>query len=177
MDEAREAAIAGLELEPGFTIARFRNGSIAALREFNTREAEQGTRFHYASSETVILAVLLRAVTGATLSEYLTARLWQPIGAEALGLAVMAVSIVATIGLTLYQRRVVRERVGQARFAEVFVNTDPALCRERRPDGDFEGFEAPDAPDLTLSMDQSRVERAVDKIIELLAQRGQVDLG
>ena len=28
-------------------------GSIAALRAFTTREAEQGTRFHYASSETV----------------------------------------------------------------------------------------------------------------------------
>ena len=51
----------------------------------NSRRAklEQGTRFHYASSETVVLAVLLRAVTGTTLSEYLTARLWQPMGAEA----------------------------------------------------------------------------------------------
>jgi CubicO group peptidase (beta-lactamase class C family) len=66
-----------------FVIARNRDGSIAALREFQTREAEQGTRFHYASSETVILAVLLREVTGTTLSEYLTARLWQPMGAEA----------------------------------------------------------------------------------------------
>ena len=66
-----------------FSIVRNREGTIAALREFKTREAEQGTRFHYASSETVILAVLLRAVTGTTLSEYLTARLWQPIGAEA----------------------------------------------------------------------------------------------
>jgi len=66
-----------------FVIARNRNGSIAALREFTTREAKQGTRFHYASSETVILAVLLRAVTGTSLSEYLTTRLWQPMGAEA----------------------------------------------------------------------------------------------
>src|SRR5450432_2267522 len=30
-------------------------GSIAALRAFDVREAEQGTRFHYASSETVVL--------------------------------------------------------------------------------------------------------------------------
>ena len=66
-----------------FVIARNREGSIAALREFNTREAEQGTRFHYASSETMVLTVLLHAVTGTTLSEYLTARLWQPMGAEA----------------------------------------------------------------------------------------------
>jgi CubicO group peptidase (beta-lactamase class C family) len=69
-------------------VARFsklRNtaGSIDALRDFDVREAEQGTRFHYASIETVVLAVVLRAVTGTTLSEYLTARLWQPMGAEA----------------------------------------------------------------------------------------------
>ena len=67
----------------GSRVARNTQGSIAALRMFGTREAEQGTRFHYASSETVVLAVLLRAVTGTTLSEYLTARLWQPMGAEA----------------------------------------------------------------------------------------------
>jgi len=66
-----------------FVIARNRDGSVAALREFQTREAEQGTRFHYASSETVILAVLLREVTGTSLSQYLTTRLWQPMGAEA----------------------------------------------------------------------------------------------
>jgi CubicO group peptidase (beta-lactamase class C family) len=58
-------------------------GAIDALRAFGPREVEQGTRFHYASSETVILAVLLHAVTGTTLSAYLTGRLWQPMGAEA----------------------------------------------------------------------------------------------
>jgi adenylylsulfate kinase len=87
------------------------------------------------------------------------------------------ITICALPSKTRSERAQVRERVGAERFAEVFVNTDPALCRERRPDADFTGFEAPDAPDLTVSMDQSRVERAVDKIIDLLAQRGQVDLG
>src|ERR1700730_16489952 len=66
-----------------FSVLRGSQGSIDALRAFDVREAEPGTRFHYASSETVILAVLLRAVTGTTLSEYLTERLWQPMGAEA----------------------------------------------------------------------------------------------
>jgi len=66
-----------------FSQIRRTQGSIEALRSFETREAEPGTRFHYASSETVVLAVLLRAVTGKTLSEYLTERLWQPMGAEA----------------------------------------------------------------------------------------------
>ncbi len=43
-------------------------------------------------------------------------------------------------------RAAVRERVGAERFVHVYVNTDPALCRERRPDASFEGFEVPAAP-------------------------------
>ena len=66
-----------------FSRIRFTQDSITALREFTTREVEQGTRFHYASNQTVVLTLLLRAVTGTSLSEYLTARLWQPMGAEA----------------------------------------------------------------------------------------------
>jgi bifunctional enzyme CysN/CysC len=87
------------------------------------------------------------------------------------------ITICALPSKTRAERALVRERVGSERFAEVFVNTDPALCRERKPQADFEGFEAPDAADLTLSMDDARVERAVDQIIDLLAKRGQVDLG
>jgi CubicO group peptidase (beta-lactamase class C family) len=66
-----------------FSLARVRQDTIAALSEFRTREAEQGTRFHYASSETVNLVLVLQAVTGMPLSDYLTPRLWQPMGAEA----------------------------------------------------------------------------------------------
>jgi CubicO group peptidase (beta-lactamase class C family) len=66
-----------------FVIKRIAEGSIAALNAFDARETEQGARFHYASSETVVLTVLMRAVTGMSLSEYLTPRLWQPMGAEA----------------------------------------------------------------------------------------------
>lgn len=66
-----------------FNKTRLGQDSIAALLEFKTREVEQGTRFHYASNQTVVLTVLLHAVTGTTLSEYLTPRLWQPMGAEA----------------------------------------------------------------------------------------------
>jgi CubicO group peptidase (beta-lactamase class C family) len=66
-----------------FSRLRIAKGSVDSLREFDAREAAQGTRFHYASIETVVLAVVLRAATGMTLSEYLTPRLWQPMGAEA----------------------------------------------------------------------------------------------
>ena len=66
-----------------FSRIRFTQDSITALREFTTREIDQGTQFHYASNQTVVLTLLLRAVTGTSLSEYLTPRLWQPMGAEA----------------------------------------------------------------------------------------------
>ena len=66
-----------------FTRLRVTQDSVAAFRAFTAREVEQGTRFHYASNQTVALTLLLRAVTGSSMSEYLTSRLWQPIGAEA----------------------------------------------------------------------------------------------
>ena len=58
-------------------------GSIAAILAFNTREAPEGERFHYASIETQVLTVVLRAATGKTVSAYLEDRLWRPMGAEA----------------------------------------------------------------------------------------------
>ena len=66
-----------------FNITRFKEGSVAALRQLDKREVEQGTRFHYASSETVNLVMVLLAATGTQLTDYLTPRLWQPMGAEA----------------------------------------------------------------------------------------------
>jgi CubicO group peptidase (beta-lactamase class C family) len=66
-----------------FNMTRFKQGSVAALRELDKREVEQGTRFHYASSETVNLVMVLLAATGTPLTDYLTPRLWQPMGAEA----------------------------------------------------------------------------------------------
>jgi len=66
-----------------FARLRASSDSVTALRAFTTREVEQGNRFHYASNQTVALTVLMHSVTGTTLSEYLTPRLWQPMGAEA----------------------------------------------------------------------------------------------
>jgi len=58
-------------------------GSIPTLKTFNEREAPEGQRFHYASIETQVLGVIIRSITGKPLSEYLTERLWWPMGAEA----------------------------------------------------------------------------------------------
>jgi CubicO group peptidase (beta-lactamase class C family) len=66
-----------------FTRTRSAEGAVKALRLFTAREAAEGARFHYASSETVVLALVVRAATGQNLSDYLAQRLWQPMGAEA----------------------------------------------------------------------------------------------
>jgi CubicO group peptidase (beta-lactamase class C family) len=53
-----------------------------AAKVITEREAPQGTRFSYASAETEVLAAVLKGATGTNLSEYLSTRLWQAIGAE-----------------------------------------------------------------------------------------------
>src|ERR1700744_3838540 len=49
-----------------FSRLRIAEGSVASVNEFSAREVEQGMRFHYASIETVVLAVVLRQATGMT---------------------------------------------------------------------------------------------------------------
>lgn len=58
-------------------------GAAVLLRRYNTREAPEGTRFHYAGSETEILGLVLAKATGQRLSDYASERLWKPMGAEA----------------------------------------------------------------------------------------------
>jgi CubicO group peptidase (beta-lactamase class C family) len=55
---------------------------VASVAQFNTRVAPPGTRFHYASVETEILGLILRTVTGKPVADYLSEKIWQPIGTE-----------------------------------------------------------------------------------------------
>jgi bifunctional enzyme CysN/CysC len=73
------------------------------------------------------------------------------------------------------ERAQVRDRIGEGRFFEVFVSTDPGVARERRPDADQEGFEPPDAPVVTVNLDRIRMHNAVEQIIEALEKAGQFD--
>ena len=57
-------------------------GGAAALLPFNKRVAPPGQRWSYASSETFVLALVLRGAIGGNLSEYTSRVLWQPMGAE-----------------------------------------------------------------------------------------------
>ncbi|MSQ71521.1 MAG: class C beta-lactamase-related serine hydrolase [Betaproteobacteria bacterium] len=65
-----------------FGAAVSRNGIEAAISVVTEREAPQGARFSYASAQTHALAAVLRGATGMSVSDYLTPRLWQAIGAE-----------------------------------------------------------------------------------------------
>jgi CubicO group peptidase (beta-lactamase class C family) len=65
-----------------FGRAVIKGGVEEAAHVITVRDAPQGTRFSYASAETEVLAGVLRGATGTSVSEYLSARLWQAIGAE-----------------------------------------------------------------------------------------------
>ena len=58
-------------------------GGADAVAEFRTRENPPGTKFHYVSADTQVLALVLRAAVGRPLAEYLSEKIWQPMGAEA----------------------------------------------------------------------------------------------
>ena len=66
-------------------------------------------------------------------------------------------------------------RIGEDRVIQVYVNTDEALCRERRPDVDTSNFEPPEDPDITVALDQMRIDNAVALILEALKERGQFE--
>lgn len=57
-------------------------GGPGAVRQFNQRIAPPGQRWSYASAETQVLGLVLRAAIKRPVTEYLSERIWQPIGAE-----------------------------------------------------------------------------------------------
>jgi CubicO group peptidase (beta-lactamase class C family) len=58
-------------------------GGAATVTPFRIRDRAAGERFSYSSAETQVLGLVLRAATGKPLAEYLSERIWQPMGAEA----------------------------------------------------------------------------------------------
>ena len=58
-------------------------GGVDAVAPFNVREAPSGKKFSYASSETQVLGLVLQAVVGRPVADYLHEKIWEPMGAEA----------------------------------------------------------------------------------------------
>lgn len=65
-----------------FNVAAQKAGAAAAAKVITERLAPQGTLFNYASAETQMLGLVLRAATGQTLCQYVSDKLWKPMGAE-----------------------------------------------------------------------------------------------
>lgn len=65
------------------TIRQMTNGGADAVLEFNRREAPAGTRFKYISSDSQVLGLVLIAAVKQPLAEYLSDKIWRPMGAEA----------------------------------------------------------------------------------------------
>ena len=57
-------------------------GGAATVMPFRTRERPAGQKFSYASGDTQVLGLVLRAATGKPLADYLSEKLWKPMGAE-----------------------------------------------------------------------------------------------
>ena len=58
-------------------------GGADSVLTFTNRARPAGTKFNYASSETEVLSLVVSAATGKNLSEYLSEKIWIPMGAEA----------------------------------------------------------------------------------------------
>ena len=112
-----------------------------------------------------------------------TATVVNPVG-EDLRSMVSAAKAVTDAGLinicafpspTRKDRDELTTRLGEDRVVQVYVNTDLALCKERRPDADFLSFEPPENPDITVALDEVRIDRAVEIIVQALKDRGQFE--
>ena len=65
------------------TLRRQTEGGVDTVLEFKEREAPAGTKFRYASSDSQVLGLVLIAATKKPLADYLSEKIWQPMGAEA----------------------------------------------------------------------------------------------
>jgi CubicO group peptidase (beta-lactamase class C family) len=58
-------------------------GGVNTILDFNQREAPAGTRFRYNSADSQVLGLVLIHATKKPLADYLSEKIWQPMGAEA----------------------------------------------------------------------------------------------
>ncbi|HSV52294.1 MAG TPA: serine hydrolase, partial [Burkholderiaceae bacterium] len=64
------------------TIEQQSTGAATVLLPYRERRVQAGSMFYYSSAETQALGLVLSAATGMSVAEYLSTRIWQPMGAE-----------------------------------------------------------------------------------------------
>jgi CubicO group peptidase (beta-lactamase class C family) len=65
------------------TLRQKTEGGIDTIKEFESREAAAGTRFRYSSADSQVLGLVLMHAVQKPLAEYLSEKIWRPMGAEA----------------------------------------------------------------------------------------------
>jgi len=65
------------------TFRQVGSGGVEAVTPYDQRVVPAGTKFSYASVETQVLGLVLRNAVGRPVAEYLSEKIWQPMGAEA----------------------------------------------------------------------------------------------
>ena len=58
-------------------------GGVDSVLPFDERVRPAGQKFHYSNADSEVLGLVLRNAVGVPLAEYLSVKLWQPMGAEA----------------------------------------------------------------------------------------------
>jgi CubicO group peptidase (beta-lactamase class C family) len=65
------------------TIRQRTEGGVEAVLQFDQRDSPGGMRFNYASADSQVLGLVLRAAVREPLANYLSDKIWRPMGAEA----------------------------------------------------------------------------------------------
>jgi CubicO group peptidase (beta-lactamase class C family) len=65
------------------TLGKVGAGGADSVHGFNDRARPAGTKFSYSSGESQVLGLVLRGATGRQLADYLSEKIWRPMGAEA----------------------------------------------------------------------------------------------
>lgn len=65
------------------TIGKQGPGGVDTVLQVRERDIPPATRFRYSSADTQVLGLALRATVGMPLADYLSQKIWQPMGAEA----------------------------------------------------------------------------------------------
>ncbi len=65
------------------TVRQHTEGGVDAVLQFDQRDSPGGMRFNYASADSQVLGLVLRAAIREPLASYLSDKIWRPMGAEA----------------------------------------------------------------------------------------------
>ena len=71
-----------LALLTRLTLLQEGEGGPASVQPFKERERPPGVQYFYSSLDTQVLGLVVRGATGRNLSDYLSERIWRPMGAE-----------------------------------------------------------------------------------------------